>query len=102
MVSPELIQQPAILIPLLPVIFQLDRIALYHLPGESGCFVAIILNRCIGAHRFRGIYADEPDLFAIAQDDGITVNYPGAYEAISIGTGRRKKQDDQEEGKQDA
>ena len=39
-------------------------------------------------HRFRGIYADEPDLFTIAQNDCIAVNDLGAYEAIGLGTGK--------------
>jgi len=47
--------------------------------------------------RFRGIHSDEPDLFTIAQNDGFTVNNPGAFDAVGIGTGKGYEQEKQGE-----
>jgi hypothetical protein len=55
-------------------------------------FLAVILNRLPGVLGFRGIYTYEPYRFTIAQYDGITVNYPGAYKGLGMRTGWRKEQ----------
>jgi hypothetical protein len=88
----DISQQTAILIPLLPVIFQAYRLALNHLPGEGRCFLARVFNWLVGMLGCRGIDTDEPDLFTVAQLNGMTINNSGALKRLGRGICKRYEQ----------
>ncbi len=88
----DICQQPVVFIPLLPVIFQPDRLTFYHFPGECRGFLAKVLDWRVRPNRFRGVHTNEPDFFTVTQADGIAVNYSGACEGLSMGAGGRKEQ----------
>jgi hypothetical protein len=79
------------------VLFSWLNLFCYHF--ATGCFIFATNKDSSEIHGL--LNADEPRLFMVAEDDGIAVNDPGAYERLGMRTGGRKKQNNQD-GKQDA